>query len=97
MSRFAKTEKLVSPEGEDMVVTTFLDVSDIVTLQKALKRAEEGSRAKTAFLFNTSHDLRTPMNAIIGYSELMEKHWGEKEITTGICISCRRPADFCLS
>ena len=78
----AKTEKLVSPEGEDMVVTTFLDVSDMVTLQKALKRAEEGSRAKTAFLFNMSHDLRTPMNAIIGYSELMEKHWGEKEITT---------------
>ena len=78
----AKTEKLVSPEGENMIVTTFLEVSDMVTLQKALKRAEEGSRAKTAFLFNMSHDLRTPMNAIIGYSELMEKYWGEKEITT---------------
>ncbi|MBR4745787.1 MAG: response regulator, partial [Desulfovibrio sp.] len=33
-------------------------------------RAEERSRAKSAFLFNMSHDLRTPMNAIIGYTDL---------------------------
>ena len=33
-------------------------------------RAEESNRAKTAFLFNMSHDIRTPMNAIIGYTSL---------------------------
>lgn len=39
-------------------------------LQDALKRAEEGNRAKTTFLFNMSHDIRTPMNAILGFTEI---------------------------
>lgn len=39
-------------------------------LMDALKRAEEGSRAKTSFLFNMSHDIRTPMNAILGFTEI---------------------------
>ncbi len=38
-----------------------------ILLQDALERAEEGNRAKTSFLFNMSHDIRTPMNAILGY------------------------------
>lgn len=76
----AKTQIFTTPDGERAVVTTFLDVSSMVMLKKALKQAEEGSRAKTAFLFNMSHDLRTPMNAIIGFSELMERHWDEKSL-----------------
>ncbi len=39
-------------------------------LMDALKHAEEGSRAKTSFLFNMSHDIRTPMNAILGFTEI---------------------------
>ena len=42
-------------------------------LQEALAMAESASRAKTEFLFNMSHDLRTPMNAIIGYTELAQQ------------------------
>lgn len=34
-------------------------------------QAEEGSKAKTRFLFNMSHDIRTPMNAIIGYTHIL--------------------------
>lgn len=39
-------------------------------LKDALKRAEEGNHAKTSFLFNMSHDIRTPMNAILGFTEI---------------------------
>ena len=80
-----------------MVVTTFLDVSDMVMLQNALKRAEEGSRAKSAFLFNMSHDLRTPMNAIIGYADLMERHWGERDATTEYLHKLKSASKFLLS
>ena len=93
----AKTKRILSPDKEWMVVTTFLDVSDMVTLQKALERAEEGSRAKTAFLFNMSHDLRTPMNAIIGYADLMERHWGEKEATSEYLKKLKSSSKFLLS
>lgn len=39
-------------------------------LMDALKRAEEGNRAKASFLFNMSHDIRTPMHAILGFTEI---------------------------
>ena len=41
-------------------------------LEIALKKAEDASFAKTRFLNNMSHDIRTPMNAILGYAQLME-------------------------
>ena len=47
-------------------------------IERAAKRAEEASAAKTRFLFNMSHDIRTPMNAIIGFSDLLEKHLDDK-------------------
>ena len=42
-------------------------------LTEATARAEAGSQAKTTFLFNMSHDIRTPMNAIIGYTNLAKR------------------------
>ena len=93
----AKTKRFISPSGELLVVTTFLDVSDMVMLEKALKQAEEGNRAKTAFLFNMSHDLRTPMNAIIGYADLMERHWGEQEKAAGYLEKLKAASRFLLS
>ena len=41
-------------------------------LEAALEKAEDASLAKTRFLNNMSHDIRTPMNAILGYAQLME-------------------------
>ena len=49
-------------------------------LEIALKKAEGASLAKTRFLNNMSHDIRTPMNAILGYSQLMEDELKEKEL-----------------
>ena len=48
-------------------------------LQEAVERADAASRAKTSFLFNMSHDIRTPMNAIIGYSNLAKRHIDERD------------------
>ena len=42
-------------------------------LQIAVEKAEGANRAKTNFLSNMSHDIRTPMNAILGYNQLMRK------------------------
>lgn len=93
----AKTKVVHIPTGERAVLTTFVDVSDMVMLKNALHRAEEGSRAKSSFLFAMSHDLRTPMNAIIGYAELMEAHWGEKEVTTNYLQKLKGASQFLLA
>lgn len=93
----AKTKVVHIPTGERAVLTTFVDVSDMVMLKNALRRAEEGSRAKSSFLFAMSHDLRTPMNAIIGYAELMEAHWDEKEVTTNYLQKLKGASQFLLA
>ena len=53
-------------------------------LVEAKNRAEETSKAKTTFLFNISHDIRTPMNAIIGYVNLSKN-------LHKLCENCTRP------
>ena len=49
-------------------------------LEIALKKAEDASLAKTRFLNNMSHDIRTPMNAILGYAQLMEDELKGKDM-----------------
>lgn len=49
-------------------------------LQEAARLADSANKAKSTFLFNMSHDIRTPMNAIIGYAELGEKYLKEPTI-----------------
>lgn len=49
-------------------------------LRNALSSAEHANRAKTAFLNNMSHDIRTPMNAIIGFTSLAAEHLDDREI-----------------
>ena len=44
-------------------------------LEEALVKAQRASRAKTMFLNNMSHDIRTPMNAIIGFTNLAAAIW----------------------
>jgi len=51
----------------------------------SLKLAEEGNRTKTTFLFNMSHDIRTPMNAILGFAEIARSEIGNTDKLTN-CI-----------
>ena len=64
------------------VVTGIMDVDKTIRheiqqkqiVEEALQQAEEANKAKSAFLSNMSHDIRTPMNAIIGFSTLAKSH-----------------------
>ncbi len=52
-----------------------------IKLEEAKEKAEESERLKTAFLSNISHEVRTPMNAIIGFSDLLTEPDITKEET----------------
>lgn len=74
-------------DSEDSFVMAIRNVNEIVkeqqqqklALQTALASARRANTAKTTFLSNMSHDIRTPMNAIMGYTKLAQTHIGEGE------------------
>ena len=66
-------------------------------LEKALSMAESASRAKTTFLNSMSHDIRTPMNAIIGYTGLAETHIDNKAQVQDYLKKIGQSSDHLLS
>lgn len=60
------------------------------------KKAQEASASKSRFLFSMSHDIRTPMNAIMGYTELMEKNIGNAEKEKDYLSKIRSSSKFLL-
>ena len=58
-------------------------------LEESAAAAEAANQAKSTFLFNMSHDIRTPMNAIIGYAELAGNHLEEPEVLHGYMENIR--------
>ena len=66
-------------------------------LELAVRHEAAANRAKREFLFNMSHDIRTPMNAIIGFSELLEKHIDEKDKVLDYTEKIRSSSAFLLS
>lgn len=69
--------ELIELEGEQHVLGIFTDVTASEQKNEELRRAKEAAdvanRAKSTFLANMSHDIRTPMNAILGYAQLMQR------------------------
>ena len=79
-----KTRKTVW-EGREVFVEYAWNITDRhrkseEALRNALAAAEHANKAKTTFLSNMSHDIRTPMNAIIGYTALAATHIDDKEL-----------------
>lgn len=66
-------------------------------LENSAREAREANEAKTRFLFNMSHDIRTPMNAIMGFSDLLEKHIDEKEKVLDYINKIKSSSAFLLS
>ena len=66
-------------------------------LKEAYRSAENANRAKTEFLSNMSHDIRTPMNAIIGYSDLLDQHADEPEKVSDYIGKIRSSSNLLLS
>ena len=63
-------------DGTEKLIIGVKDVTESKKTEMALKKANE---AKSSFLFNMSHDIRTPMNAIIGFTEMAQKHRDDQE------------------
>jgi len=66
-------------------------------LEKSAKEAQEANEAKTRFLFNMSHDIRTPMNAIVGYSNLLEESLDNKVVARGYIEKIKASNSMLLS
>ena len=66
-------------------------------LEEALQMAQAANRAKTTFLSNMSHDIRTPMNAIIGFAGLAASHINEKEHVKDYLATITRSSEHLLS
>ena len=64
--------------------------------EKQAQEAKEASAAKSRFLFSMSHDIRTPKNAIMGYTELMEKNIGNAEKEKDYLSKIRSSSKFLL-
>jgi signal transduction histidine kinase/ActR/RegA family two-component response regulator len=65
-------------------------------LTNAMESAEKANKAKSTFLFNMSHDIRTPMNAIIGFANLAYKHIDDKAAVQGYIGKIRYSGDVLL-
>ena len=89
----------------DFLVTAAIAQADIrhkkdleyaTQIEMEAKKAQEASAEKSRFLFSMSHDIRTPMNAIMGYTELMEKNVGNIEKEKDYLLKIRNSSTFLL-
>ena len=68
-----------------------------IELEEAYNKSQSASKAKSSFLFNMSHDIRTPMNAILGFADLIEKHLDEKDKCKMYLQKLKSSSSFLLS
>ncbi|MDO4460050.1 MAG: ATP-binding protein [Clostridia bacterium] len=92
------------PDGDRMLISV-RDVTEIIKETKQREReltearnlAESANRAKSSFLFNMSRDIRTPMNAIVGFTNLLSKNLEDTEKARNYIGKIQTSGDFLLS
>ena len=75
----------------------YKDILHEEELEKAAIEARMANEAKTRFLFYMSHDIRTPMNAFIGFADLLEKHLDDKKRVIDYISKIKHSSSFLLS
>lgn len=85
-------EAIINILGRDVT-----EAHDKADTKAQLEIANAANAAKSSFLFNMSHDIRTPMNAIIGFTELLDKHLDDKELARGYIKKIKSSNEFLLS
>lgn len=73
------------------------EMAQELQLKDARKHAEDANRAKTTFLFNMSHDIRTPMNAIIGFTSMAERNASDPDKVVDCLQKVKVSADHLLN
>ncbi len=97
--------KLVEADGTISISGFLGDVTEEMlqqeklnqSLEDARKQAEYANQAKSNFLFNMSHDIRTPMNAIIGFTGLIQNNLDDKAKCIDYVTKIRNSSQFLLS
>jgi len=92
-------------DGRHLFVFGFRDIDRIVKeeeekkqeLNEALLAAEAANRAKTIFLSNMSHDIRTPMNAILGFAGLLERETNNPEVMQDYIRKIQNSGEYLLT
>ncbi len=65
-------------------------------LEQALKLAQSGNDAKNRFLFSISHDVKTPLNILNGYSEIIEKNIEDKSVVSDAITKIKKTVDYLI-
>ncbi len=84
--------------GEEFYQCTLADITDYVEkLNEEKRKAEASSLAKSTFLFNASHDIRTPMNAINGFARIIEENADNTELVKETIRKIEQSSDMLMS
>jgi len=97
--------KFFEEDGSTSISGFVRDITDQVKEQAILndklalakQKAERANQAKSTFLFNMSHDIRTPMNAIIGFTELLKKNINNQEKSIDYIQKIQNSSQFLLT